>query len=411
MSVAMTLDIQKIRQDFPMISAQSEKSGLVYFDNAATAQKPKAVIETLERFYREEYATVHRGVYRLSQEATIKQDETRHAVARFLNASRFEEIIFTRGATEAINLVAASYGRKHLAAGDEVIISALEHHANIVPWQQVCLERGAVLKVIPINENGELLIDEYKKLLSSKTKIVAVSQMSNALGTMNPVKEITALAHEAGAVVLIDGAQGVVHETVDLKALDCDFYCFSGHKIYGPTGVGVFYGKYDLLCDMDPYQTGGDMIDHVTFDKTTFALPPLKFEAGTPATASIIGLKPAIEYVESLGLDAIAAYEAELLSYATQRIKEIKGVRVIGEAKHKGAVLSFVCENAHAHDLGTLLDQENIAIRTGHHCAQPIMQFFKVPATARASFAFYNTKEEIDRFIDSLNKAISILNI
>lgn len=392
-----------------MLAAETGGHPLVYFDNAATAQKPLAVIETVEDFYRRRYATVHRGVYRLSQEATLLQEEVRDCVRRFLNAARIEEIIFVKGATEAINLVAASYGRRFIGAGDEILISAMEHHANIVPWQQLCEEKKAVLKVIPMNAKGELLLEEYRKLLSPRTRLVAVTQMSNALGTINPVREMTELAHAAGAVVLVDGAQGVVHEKTDVRAIGCDFYCFSGHKLYGPTGVGVLYGKYDLLDKMAPYQTGGDMIDQVSFEKTTFALPPLKFEAGTPATAEIIGLKPAVEYVEALGLENIAAYERELLAYAHRAMSAIDGIRFVGEAAAKGAVLSFLIEGLHPHDIGTLLDQEGIAIRTGHHCAQPVMQFFNIPATARASFAFYNTFEEIDRFVAAVKKAQSIL--
>lgn len=402
--MTQTLDVQKIRNDFPVLSRKVNGKPLVYLDNAATTQKPKSVIDRLQKFYTEEYATVHRGVYSMSQESTWEQDQVREKARQFLNAKEVSEIIFVRGTTEAINLVAASYGRKFLKAGDEIIISALEHHANIVPWQMIRDEKGIVLKVIPANDRGELVLEEYKKLLTPKTKLVAFNHVSNALGTINPVKEMTALAHQAGAVVLVDGAQAAAHQKVDVRDLDCDFYAFSGHKIYGPTGVGVLYGKAKLLEAMDPYQTGGEMIKQVTFEKTTFAPLPLKFEAGTPSFAEIIGLGPALDYVQSLGFDKIQAYEHELLLEATEKLDQVKGLKIIGTAKEKAAVVSFIFEDIHPHDIGTILDQEGIAIRTGNHCAQPVMQRYGVAATARASFSFYNTKEEIDVLVKALAK-------
>ena len=399
-----SLDIQKIRREFPVLAQTMNGKPLVYLDNAATTQKPLCVIDRMSEFYRDEYATVHRGVYTLSQDSTWECDQVREKSRQFLNARKDSEIIFVRGATEAINLVAAGYGRKFLRAGDEILITGLEHHANIVPWQQLAIEKGVILKVVPINDRGEVLLDDYKKMLGPKTKIAAFTHVSNALGTINPIKEMTQLAHDAGAVVLIDGAQGIQHCRVDVQDLNCDFYCFSGHKIYGPTGIGVLYGKQELLDAMDPYQSGGDMIESVTFEKTTFAKPPHKFEAGTPAIAEIVGLGPALDYLTLLGLDKIEAYEHELLVEATQKLSAVEGLRIIGTAAHKTAVISFELEGIHPHDIGTILDQEGIAIRTGHHCAQPVMQRFKVPATARASFSFYNTKEEIDVLAKALEK-------
>ena len=405
------LDIQKIRKDFPVLSQEMNGHPLVYLDNAATTQKPFSVIERVHDFYRKEYATVHRGVYTLSQNSTWECDQVRLKCREFLNAKKAGEIIFVKGATEAINLAAAGYGRKFLKKGDEILISGLEHHANLVPWQQLALEKGLVLKVIPLNDRGELLMEEYKKLLSGRTKIVAVTHVSNALGTIVPIQEIIALAHQAGAVVLIDGAQGVAHQKVDVQELDCDFYCFSGHKIYGPTGVGVLYAKAEHLEAMDPYQCGGEMIETVTFEKTTFAKPPLKFEAGTPPIVQIIGLGPALEYVQDLGFERIEAYDQELLQTATRKLSEVEGLKIIGTAAHKVAVVSFVLEGIHPHDVGTILDQRGIAVRTGHHCAQPVMQRFQVPATVRASFSFYNTKEEIDRLVEGLSFVHKVLRI
>ncbi|MBI4388212.1 MAG: cysteine desulfurase, partial [Candidatus Omnitrophica bacterium] len=351
-----------------------------------------------------EYATVHRGVYTLSQNSTWECDLVRDKCRQFLNAKNVAEIIFVKGTTEAINLVATSYGRKFLKPGDEIIISHLEHHANIVPWQMVAEEKGVKLKVIPVNDRGELLMDEFQKLLTEKTKIVAVTHISNALGTIVPIRDIIRLAHSMGAVVLIDGAQSAAHMKIDVQELDCDFYCFSGHKNYGPTGIGVLYAKLEHLEAMDPYQFGGEMIELVTFEKTTFTKPPLKFETGTPAIAQIVGLGPALDYLQKIGLDRIEAYEHEILLEATKKISAVPGLRIIGTAKEKGAIISFVMEGIHPHDIGTILDQEGIAIRTGHHCAQPIIRRFNVPATARASFSFYNTKEEIDRLIEGLRK-------
>jgi cysteine desulfurase/selenocysteine lyase len=404
MTVAQAFNVEKIRKDFPVLSVQMNHKLLVYLDNAATTQKPLSVIERIHEFYKEEYATVHRGVYTLSQNSTWECDQVREKCRQFLNATRVEEIIFVRGATEAINLVAAGYGRKFLKAGDEIIISTIEHHANIVPWQRLAEEKGLTLRVIPVNDQGELLIEEYKKLLNPRTKIVAVGHVSNALGTINPIKEIIELAHQAGSIAIIDGAQGASHQKVDVQDLDCDFYCFSGHKIYGPTGIGVLYGKLEHLEAMDPYQCGGEMIETVRFEKTTFAKPPLKFEAGTPAIVQIVGLGPALDYVQNLGFDAILQHEEELLEYGTKRLSEVKGLTFIGTAQKKTAVISFELEGIHPHDIGTVLDQEGIAIRTGHHCAQPTMRRFNVAATARASFAFYNTKEEIDRLVKGLAK-------
>lgn len=398
------LDVKKIRKDFPVLARKVHGHPLVYLDNAATAQKPLAVIERLDRFYRNEYATVHRGVYTMSQNSTWECDQVREKCRIFLNAVRTEEIIFVRGATEAVNLAAAGYGRKFLKSGDEIILTQIEHHANIIPWQRLREEKGIVLKIVPVNDRGELILEEYRKLLTPKTKIVAAAHMSNALGTIHPIKEMTRLAHEAGAVVLIDGAQGAPHQKADVQEIGCDFYCFSGHKIYGPTGVGVLYAKLEHLEAMDPYQTGGEMIEIVTFEKTTFAKPPLKFEAGTPAIAEIVGLGPALDYVEGLGFERIEACEHELLVEATEKLSKVEGLKIIGTAVNKGAIISFVLEGIHPHDIGTILDQEGIAIRTGHHCSQTTMQRFGVPATARASFAFYNTKEEIDCLVRGLEK-------
>lgn len=409
MLVGSSLDVRKIRMDFPVLGRRMNGKALVYLDNAATTQKPMSVIKRLYEFYTEEYATVHRGVYSLSQDATWECDQVREQCRQFLNAKSVNEIIFVRGTTEAINLVAASYARKFLKAGDEIVISALEHHANIIPWQRVCEEKHTVLKVIPVNDRGEIMMEEYRKLLTDRVKIVSVNHVSNALGTINPVKEITALAHQAGAVVLIDGAQGVAHQKADVQEIGCDFYCFSGHKVYGPTGVGVLFGKIDLLEKMDPYQTGGEMIKVVTFEKSTFAEPPLKFEAGTPSIAEIVGLAPALQYVQDLGFDKIEAYEHELLAEATAKLSAVPGLKIIGTAAKKSAVVSFVFDEIHPHDIGTILDQEGIAIRTGNHCTQPLMRRFGVAATARASFAFYNTKEEIDLLVNSLHKVIKVL--
>ncbi len=408
MKAVPAFDIAKVRADFPILSARMNGRPLVYLDNAATAQKPLAVIERMDRFLRTEYANVHRGIYTFSQEATRECERVRGLVARFLNAADPSEIIFVRGATEAINLVAASYGRKALKTGDEIVVTEIEHHSNIVPWQRLCEEKGLVLKVAPVNDRGELDLEAFGRLLSARTYLVAVTQVSNALGSVLPVEEITKLAHHAGAAVLVDGAQGAPHLPTDVRALDCDFYCFSGHKVYGPTGVGVLYGKRRLLDAMDPYQSGGDMIESVSFERTTYAKPPAKFEAGTPAFVEIIGLGAAIEYLQGIGFDAIREREDELLKIATERLSKIKGLRIIGTAAEKASLVSFVLDGVHPHDVGTVLNEEGIAVRAGHHCAQPTMKRFGVPATTRASFAFYNAPEEIEVLAHGIEKVFGI---
>lgn len=405
---AVEFDVARIRQDFPVLAQRFYDKPLVYLDNAATTQKPNAVIDRMTEFYRHEYGTVRRGVYALCEGSTRAFEEARAKVARFINAPLSCGVVFTKGTTEAINLVATGYGKVFIGPDDEVIVSALEHHANLVPWQQLCQEQGASLKVIPVNDRGELDMAAYEALLSSKTKLVAVNHVSNALGTVNPIKTIIDKAHAVGAVVLIDGAQSVSHIPVDVKALDCDFYCFSGHKLYGPTGIGVLYAKVEHLDAMKPYQYGGEMIETVTFEETTFNKPPNKFEAGTPPIAEAIGLGAAIDYIKSIGLEAIGAYEHDLLTYATAQLSTIKGLKIIGTAADKVSLISFVMDQAHPLDIGTILDTEAIAIRTGHHCAQPLMKRFEVPATARASFAFYNTHEEIDRLVAGLHKVIEL---
>jgi cysteine desulfurase/selenocysteine lyase len=403
-AVKVAFDVWKIRDDFPILKQKVYGKPLVYLDNAATAQKPQLVIDTLSRFYREENSNVHRGVHFLSQEATELYEKARITVQRFLNAAEPREIIFVRGTTEGINLVAQTYGRKNVQAGDEIVISAMEHHSNIVPWQILCEEKGAVLRVAPINDAGEILLEEYEKLLSPKTKLISVVHLSNALGTLNPVRRMIELAHRWNIPVLLDGAQAAPHLPVDVRELDCDFYVFSGHKLYGPTGIGVLYGKARLLEAMPPYQGGGEMISSVTFEKTTYNTIPNKFEAGTPHVAGAVGLGAAIDYVTGLNREAVGVYERDLLGYATQALSEISGLRLIGTAREKAGVLSFVLDGIHPHDIGTIVDQEGIAIRTGHHCAQPVMERFGVPATARASLAFYNTREEIDALVQALHK-------
>jgi len=397
--VESSFDIERVRDDFPILHRKIRGRELVYLDNAATSQKPKVVIEAITRYYERDNANIHRGVHYLSERATAEFEAARKTVQSFLHARRPEEIIFVRGATEAINLVAQSYGRAHVSAGDEVLITALEHHSNIVPWQLLCDEKGAHLRVAPINDHGELILEEFGRLLGPRTKLVAVSHVSNALGTVNPVFTIAKMAHTRNIPVLVDGAQAVPRLPVDVQELDCDFYASSGHKAYGPTGIGVLYGKSALLETMPPYQAGGDMISSVTFEKTTYNKVPHKFEAGTPDMAGAVGLKAALEYLTHLGMDNIAAHEAELLAYATGAISMIPGIRVIGDAQEKAGVLSFVMQGVHPHDIGTILDQEGIAIRTGHHCAQPVMERFGVEATARASFGLYNTKQEIDALV------------
>jgi cysteine desulfurase/selenocysteine lyase len=401
--------IAEIRNDFPILETKVRGKDLVYLDNGDTAQKPKLVIDAISSYYSDYNSNIHRGVHHLSQVATTAYEDAREKLKGFINAPKLEEVIFTEGTTESINIVASCFGRKSLNKGDEVIISAMEHHSNIVPWQMICDEREAVLKVIPINNNGELLMEEYKKLLSDKTKLVAVIHISNTLGTINPVKEIIDLAHQKGALVLLDGAQAVPHIKVDVQDLDCDFYAFSGHKMFGPTGVGILYGKSEYLNDMPPYQGGGDMIKEVTFEKTTYNCLPHKFEAGTPNIVGGIGLGVAVDYMQEVGIDLMHKREEELLTYATEKILKVEGVRIIGEAEHKASVLSFVVEGLHPFDVGTLLDQLGIAVRTGHHCTQPLMDIFKIPGTIRASFAFYNTKEEVDQLISGLERALSML--
>jgi cysteine desulfurase / selenocysteine lyase len=397
------------RHHFPLLKERVNGKPLIYFDNAATSQKPQVVIDALMRYYEAENSNIHRGVHVLSERATRAYEAAREKVRRFLNASSTREIVFVRGTTEAINLVASSFGRVAIRSGDEILISQMEHHSNIVPWQLACEERGATLRTIPMNDRGELEMDEYEKLLTARTRIVAIVHVSNALGTVNPVKEMAAMAHRRGIPVLVDGAQAVPHMTVDVRDLDCDFYAFSAHKVFGPTGVGILYAREQLLATMPPYQSGGDMIRSVTFEKTTFNDLPYRFEAGTPNIGGGIALGTAIDYVTQLNMDAVGAYEHELLEYATEQILGVPGIRIIGNARQKASVLSFVMEGVHPHDIGTILDDEGIAIRTGHHCAQPVMLRFGVPATARASFAFYNTKEEIDVFIGALRKVREVL--
>jgi cysteine desulfurase/selenocysteine lyase len=404
-SIATHFDVHGIREDFPILKQQVHGKPLVYLDNAATAQKPQAVIDSLVRYYSSDNANIHRGVHTLSERATEAYERARASVRNFLNAADASEIIFVRGATEAINLVAQTYGRTHVEEGDEVIISAMEHHSNIVPWQILCEQQRAILRVIPINDDGELLLDEFEKMVSPKTKLISIAYVSNALGTINPVWEIVALAHRWNIPVLVDGAQASPHVEVDVRNLGCDFYVFSGHKVYGPTGIGVLYGKAELLDKMPPYQAGGDMIASVTFEETLYNRLPYKFEAGTPNIAGAIGLGTAIEYVKAIGLRNIAAHEHALLAYATPALASIPGIRFIGTAKDKAAVLSFVLDGIHPHDIGTVLDQDGIAIRTGHHCAQPLMKRFGIPATARASFGVYNTTEEIDALVAGIHKA------
>jgi len=394
--VAAPLDVERIREDFPILRQRVHGHPLVYLDNAATSQKPRQVIDAILGFYDRDCSNVHRGVHLLSERATAAYEATRRKAQRFIHAAEEREIIFVRGTTEGINLVAQSYGRAKVGEGDEVVISAMEHHSNIVPWQMLCEEKRARLRVIPINDRGELILEEYEKLLGPRTRLVAVTQVSNALGSIVPVRQIVELAHRHGAPVLIDGAQAIHHMRVDVQALGCDFYTFSGHKMYGPTGIGILYGKAALLEAMPPYQGGGDMISSVTFEKTLYNKVPYKFEAGTPNIADGIGLGAAFDYLAALGIERLAAHEHDLLTYGTQVLESIPGVRLIGTAKEKASVLSFVLEGVHAHDLGTILDQQGIAVRTGHHCAQPVMERFNVPATARASLAVYNTREELD---------------
>ena len=397
-------DVNKIRQDFPILKQLAYGKPLAYLDNAATSQKPKSVIDAITHYYTTDNSNIHRGVHLLSERATQQYEEAREKVQRFINAREKREIIFVRGTTEALNLVAQSYGRANVNAGDEVLITALEHHSNIVPWQILCSEKSARLRVAPINDEGEVLLDDFADLINERTKLVSIAHVSNALGTINPVREMVELAHRQGIPVLVDGAQAAPHTQIDVQDLDCDFYAFSGHKVYGPTGIGVLYGKPELLEAMSPYQGGGDMIASVSFEKTTYNTLPYKFEAGTPNIAGTIGLGAAIDYVSGIGVDRIARHEHDLLSYGTELLSKIPGLRLIGTAKKKAGVLSFVLEGIHPHDVGTVLDREGIAIRTGHHCAMPLMDRFGVPATARASLAVYNTREEIDSLVAGIHK-------
>jgi len=402
------LDPGRIRRDFPILSRKVHGRPLAYLDNAATSQKPQQVIDAVSRYYSRTNANIQRGVHLLSVRATDAYEATRERVQKFLNASRAEEIVFVRSTTEAINLVAQTAARSVLGPGDEVVVSQMEHHSNIVPWQMLCQEKGAQLRVIPVSRRGELVLDEYEKLLSPRTRIVAVTHVSNVLGTINPVRKLVEMAREHGALVLLDGAQAVPHVKVDVQELDCDFYCFSGHKIYGPTGIGILYGKWNHLVSMPPYQGGGEMIRSVSFERTTYNEPPHKFEGGTPNIAGGVALATALDYLENLGLDRVAAYENELLEYATFHLSQVPGLRLIGTAPAKAAVLSFVLDEIHPHDMGTILDLEGVAIRTGHHCAQPLMDHYGLPATARASLAFYNTREEIDALCRGLEKVLEV---
>ena len=398
------LDIKRVRADFPILTRTVHGKPLVYFDTAASAQRPLAVIEAVDDFYRNHNANIHRGVHTLSQEATDDHEQARKKIADFINAPSDQEIIFTRGTTESINLVAHSFARPRLKAGDEILITWMEHHSNIVPWQLLCEETGAVLKVVPMNEQGELEMDALADMLTERVKLLGVVQISNALGTVNPVKEICALARQRGIPILVDGAQAVPHQSVDVQGLDCDFYCFSGHKMYGPTGIGVLWGRAEHLEAMTPYQGGGEMIRHVTFEKSEYNDAPGKFEAGTPNIAGAIGLGAAVDYLQGLGMENVAAWEARLLAYATDRLGQVEGFRMIGTAANKAGVMSFVLGDIHANDVGTLVDLHGVAIRTGHHCAMPVVQYFGLPATARASLGVYNTFEEVDILAESLQK-------
>jgi len=410
MKTREAIDIEQIRGDFPILRETVHGKPLVYLDNAATSQRPRQVVEAVKIFCEHDNANIHRGVHMLSQRATEQYERSRKAVQKFVNARKPQEIVFTRGTTEAINFVASAWGTKNLKPGDEILLSQMEHHSNIVPWQMLCERTGASIKVVDVTDQGELDIEDFKRKLSDRTKLVSLTHVSNALGTINPVKQLAELAHQAGALMLVDGAQSVPHLKIDVQDLDADFFAFSGHKVYGPTGIGVLYGKYGLLESMPPYQGGGDMIRRVTFEKTDYAEPPARFEAGTPNISGAVGLMAAISYVESIGLDAIAEHERELIGYANARLSEIDGLRIIGTAENKGSVVSFVVDGIHPHDLGTILDMDGVAIRAGHHCAQPLMARFGVPATARASVAVYNTQDEIDALAQSIRKAKELLS-
>lgn len=403
------LDVQKIREDFPMLSRTMHGKPLIYFDTAATAQKPQSVIDCVNNYYRDHCGTVHRAIYELSLFATQEYQSVRSRIAAFLNAKNVEEVIFTRGTTESINMVAYSFGKAFIQPGDEVLISEMEHHSNIVPWQIMCEDRGAVLRVAPMNDRGELIMEEFAKLLNSKTKIVAIAHISNSLGTINPIKEIAEMVHQTKAKLLVDGAQAAPHTKIDVQDLDADFYVFSGHKMYGPTGIGILYGKKELLNAMPPYQGGGDMIETVTFEKTTYNVLPMKFEAGTPMIAQVLGLGAAIDYVQKIGLSKIQKHEHELFDHAMEQLKGVPGIRFIGTAAQKASIVSFVFEGIHPLDIGTMLDIKGIAVRTGHLCAQPVMQHFGISSLLRVSLAVYNTKEEIDRFVIALKEVVSKL--
>lgn len=406
---SLNFSIENVRKQFPILNEKVNNHPLVYFDNAATTQKPQAVIDSLVSYYRSSNANIHRGIHSLAEKATAEYEETRDAIRTFINASEREEIIFTRGTTEGINLIAQTYGDVTVQKGDEVIISAMEHHSNIVPWQILCDKKGATLKIIPIDQHGEIIFDKYKKLLTDKTKIVSIVYASNSLGTINPVKEIIEEAHRVGAAVLIDGAQSTSHLEIDVQDLDCDFYAFSGHKMYGPTGVGVLYGKREVLEAIPPYQGGGEMIKDVSFEKTSYADLPYKFEAGTPNIADVVALKSALDFISEIGKDQIMAYELSILEYATKELEKIDGLQIIGKAKKKVSVASFVIESIHHQDLAIMLDQLGVAVRTGHHCTQPLMSFYKILGTTRASFAVYNTTEEVDIFINALKGTVKML--
>ena len=403
-------NIEKVREDFPILRTQVNNKPLVYFDNGATTQKPKQVIDAIVKYYTEENSNIHRGVHTLSQRATTHYELARETVRKHINASSVNEIIFTRGTTESVNLVAHCFGKLFIHKGDEIILSAMEHHSNILPWQILCEEKGAVLKVIPVNENGELILSEYKRLLSAKTKLIAITHISNTLGVINDVKEITAIAKQNNIPVFIDGAQAIPHMAVDVQDIDCDFYCFSGHKVYAPTGIGVLYAKEKWIEKFKPYQVGGGTVKTVSFEKTEYVDGPLKFEAGTPNIEGAIGLAAALNYINEIGIENISSYEHELTQYVTQKLKLLNGVVIYGDVANKASVISFNVKNIHPFDVGTLLDKQGIAVRTGHHCTQPLMQCFNIPGTIRASFSFYNTKDEIDIFILALEKAIKMLS-
>ena len=401
-------EVERVRRDFPILALRAHGHELVYLDNAATTQKPRSVITAEQRYYEETNANVHRGVHYLSERATAAYEAVREQARVFVGAADTAEIIFLRGTTEAINLVAQSYGRSVLRPGDEVIVTTMEHHSNIVPWQIVCEQTGGVLRVVPIDDRGQVVQEEYARLLGARTRIVAIGHISNALGTINPVREMARMAQAAGAIVLVDGAQAAAHQRIDVAALGCDFYTVSAHKMFGPTGIGFLYGRRELLEQMPPYQSGGDMIASVSFAGTTYNGIPYKFEAGTPNIAGVIGMGAAIEYLQSLDLDRVAAHEHDLLEYATERLREVSGVRLIGTAEHKASIVSFTLDGVHPHDVGTILDQNGVAVRTGHHCAQPVMERFAIPGTVRASFALYNTRHEVDRLIDALGRVKEI---